>query len=105
MAPAKPPLPVPSSLPFQLDPAGIHTSIAIRESADGVATAAIRQNAGTVSGRVVPGGVNGPAGTSSAAVTVASGSVSAASPAQLVAAWRSARTAPRTADVARSRLI
>src|ERR1035437_3148357 len=45
MTPAQPPLPTDWSLPFQPD-AGIHTSILISESVEGVNVAVTRQNAG-----------------------------------------------------------
>src|SRR5512138_447852 len=44
--PAQPPLPTARNLPFQFS-TGIHNSISICESADGLSTAATRQCAGT----------------------------------------------------------
>src|SRR5437879_203766 len=76
MEPAKPPLAVPSSLPFQFA-VGIQTSRLMCESDDGVATAATRQNAGTsVPPPRPPAGLNGPAGTSVADAILTSGIVS-----------------------------
>ncbi len=45
MAPAKPPLPGTTNLPFQAA-AGIQSSILMSESLDGLSVAATRQNAG-----------------------------------------------------------
>ena len=73
MVPAQPPLPTAWNLPFQ--PAnGIHTSILMSESVDGLIVAATRQNAGrgvnVVTGPAALGGLNAPAPTRCAAVTV-----------------------------------
>src|SRR5215468_3790739 len=86
ISPAKPPLPWPRKRPFQ-PPCGNQTSIAISESALGVAFTITRQNAGSdfqeagspaSHGERSAGGVKPPAATASAATTLASGSVSAA---------------------------
>ena len=65
MFPAHPPLPTARNLPFQLA-AGIHNSISMCESADGVSVAVTRQNAGSCLnsgfGRAAPGIENAPAG-------------------------------------------
>src|SRR5438874_8958811 len=80
--PAHPPFPTASNLPFQSSAAGIHNSISMWESADGVSTMAARQYAGSISGGAVgaparpTGARNGPAGTDSAAVIVTLGSLS-----------------------------
>src|SRR5689334_3350500 len=73
MVPAKPPLPMPRNRPFQFVD-GIHTSIAIDESALGDATACTRQNAGSdfnivaACGGAPSGGGNAPAATIAADV-------------------------------------
>src|SRR3954471_20431498 len=81
MTPAHPPPPTIWNLPFQFS--GSHSSISMFESADGFNTAATRHRAGSVcnagGGPPAPGaagGVNGPAGNASAAVTVVFGKVS-----------------------------
>src|SRR5580765_3669315 len=82
MAPSKAPLPTPWNFPFQVSVVGIHTSKLIDESGVGVATAATRQNAGSVSGAAVAGALGttkGPAGVDVAATILTSGIVSAAS--------------------------
>src|SRR5271170_1510003 len=74
IAPANPPLPTCSYLPFQPE-AGSHTSNLISESLVGFATPSTRQNAGRSNvGAGCPepeGGVKAPAGTDVAAVIVA----------------------------------
>src|SRR5580700_6450943 len=74
MAPAKPPLPTCSYLPFQPE-TGSHTSNLISESLVGFATPATRQNAGMSARGGAPGGglggLNSPAGTEVADVIVA----------------------------------
>src|ERR1039457_2507015 len=67
MDPAKPPLPTPWNLPFQLE-AGIQTSKWISESDEGLITPATRQNAGRLDMALPLGGVKLPAGTDSARV-------------------------------------
>src|SRR5215218_6297096 len=68
--PAKPPFPMPRNFPFQPS-AGIQTSLLIVESADGFSVSATRQK-GTATFSAAPsGGVKEPAGTDSAAVTLA----------------------------------
>src|ERR1022692_4980142 len=67
MEPAKPPLPAPWNLPFQLE-AGIQTSNWISESDEGLITPATRQNAGRLDMALPLGGVKLPAGTDSARV-------------------------------------
>src|ERR1035438_3810456 len=62
MEPAKPPLPTPWNLPFQLE-AGIQTSNWISESDDGLMTPATRQKAGRLDRALPAGGVKLPAGT------------------------------------------
>ena len=72
MEPAKPPLPTPWNLPFQLV-AGIQTSNWMSESDDGLRVAATRQKAGR-SGMALPlGALKAPAATDSAVVMVAPG--------------------------------
>src|ERR671936_2784123 len=68
MTPAAPPLPTNWNLPFQ-SAAGSQTSKRIA----GATVPSTRQNAGTVKGVVLPGGVNGPAGTAVTAVMLVSG--------------------------------
>src|SRR5213593_2288919 len=91
MIPAQPPFPTASNFPFQFS-AGSQTSISICESDDGLSVAAVRQNAGTLSGAAAfpptgsTGARNSPAGTSSAMVMVVSGNESDLSPPQGVAA-------------------
>src|SRR5256885_9677149 len=80
MTPAQPPPPTIWNLPFQFS-AGNHTSISMCESVVGCSTAATRQCAARMMGvgcgaAPRPGVAYGPAGTSSAAVMVVSGSVS-----------------------------
>src|SRR5688500_3247045 len=76
--PLKAPLPTAWSLPFQLA-AGSHTSILMSESPDGFSVAATRQNAGggfAACALGAPSGVNWPAASASASVTVPFGNVS-----------------------------
>src|SRR5258708_3016959 len=77
MVPAQAPLPTASRLGFQLASAGIHTSILISESEDGVSVAATRQKAGRFTYGFAPlppprapGAWNAPAATVSAVVIV-----------------------------------
>src|SRR5881392_950333 len=73
MAPAQPPLPTARNLPFQFS-AGIHNSISMYESADGVKVAAMRQCAGNCTPPCAARPVRcDPAGTYSTAVTVVCG--------------------------------
>src|ERR1035441_5452977 len=72
MEPAKPPVPTPWNLPFQLE-AGIQTSNWISESDDGLMTPATRQKAGRLDRALPAGGVKLPAGTDSARVMEVAG--------------------------------
>ncbi len=79
MVPVNAPLPTAWNFPFQAI-VGSHTSILMSESLDGLSVAATRQNAGrSLAGWAAPprpaGGVKPPAGTASARVMVASGSL------------------------------
>src|SRR5579863_1077599 len=65
-----PPFPVPSNLLFQLARGGNQSSMWISESLAGRDTARTRQKAATFIEPGAPGGVYGPAGTSSADVMV-----------------------------------
>src|SRR3989442_6525403 len=90
MIPAQPPFPTASNFWFQVS-AGSQISIAISESDDGFSSAATRQNAGTIrrpgcAGPGWVGGLNSPAGTSSAIVIVVLGNESDFRPAHGVAA-------------------
>src|SRR6185503_7248226 len=81
MLPFHPPLPVDWNLPFH-PAAGSHTSILMSESGEGVSVAATRQKAGRSLNCAPPprppacGGVNAPAATDCAVVTVAFSSLS-----------------------------
>src|SRR5271165_1837727 len=78
---------MPSNFPFQ-PVLGIHTSISMSESGDGLIVPATRQNAGRPLMAGLPGGVNEPAGTASAVFTVKLGKLSLARESQLAgAAW------------------
>src|SRR6266851_854979 len=66
--PPYPPLPAPSNFPFQ--EVGNHTSSLMTESLVGFDTPTTRQNAGTSTAVVVLGGVNDPAGTAVADVSM-----------------------------------
>src|SRR5437762_4179323 len=82
MDPANAPLPTCWNLPFQPE-TGIHTSVLMSESDEGVIVSSSRQNAGRLAigrGVSVPatGGVNDPAGTRYAAVILASASFNVA---------------------------
>src|ERR1019366_3516008 len=92
IAPAKPPLPVPSNFPFQPE-FGIHTSKRMFESAAGLMTPVTLQKAGRLTTGLPPGGVGLPAGTGTALVMDASGSVRWASASQGVAADAGVATA------------
>src|SRR6187551_2321923 len=77
MLPFQPPLPVAWNLPFHLE-AGSHTSILMSDCGEGVSVAATRQKAGRSLNCAPPpprppacGGVNAPAATDCAIVTVA----------------------------------
>src|SRR5262245_24369343 len=76
MAPAKPPFPGTTNLPFHEGAAGIHSSILMSESLEGLSVAVTRQNAGRPANWVGPrrrpvgGGTYAPAATVSAAVIV-----------------------------------
>src|SRR5580658_7105714 len=81
MTPAHPPLPTAWNFPFHPE-AGSQTSILMSESSLGFKVAATRQNAGrslkptagaAVPPKVLPGGVNSPAATDWASVTVVFG--------------------------------
>src|ERR1019366_6416420 len=105
MEPAKPPLPTPWNLPFQLE-TGIQTSNWISESDDGVMTPATRQKAGRLGMALPLGGVKLPAGTDSARVMDVAGRSSLFRASQVWAAgaadasWMQAATAS-TASVVR----
>src|SRR5438128_981308 len=77
MVPAQAPFPTASRFAFQFAPAGIHTSILISESDDGVSVAATRQKAARFAYGFPPlparppGAWNAPAATVSAVVMVA----------------------------------
>src|SRR5271166_5280862 len=78
---------MPSNFPFQ-PVLGIHTSISMSESGDGLIMPATRQNAGRPLMAPLPGGVKDPAGTAWAVFTVRLGRLSLARESQLAgAAW------------------
>src|ERR1700736_4664298 len=86
MAPAQPPLPSPSYLPFQPE-VGSQTSILMSESLEGFKVAATRQNSGRFwKAALLPcGSLNPPAGTIWAVVMVVSGRESEARLSQVAA--------------------
>src|SRR5207244_1139295 len=94
MLPFQPPFPTASNFPFQFE-AGIHSSILISESGEGLSVAAIRQNAGRSPNAAPPprppppAGAKAPAATACTDVIVVSGNLSAARPAQGAAAAES----------------
>src|SRR5471030_1670558 len=96
MMPAAPPLPVPRNLPFHVAVGGSQTSIRMCDSGVGVSVAAMRQNSGVFIGvplALAPGARNVPAYTSTAAVIVAAGSLSAPSASQELEVWAAAGAA------------
>src|SRR5579863_2897850 len=103
MEPAKPPLPTLRNLPFQSE-AGNQTSKRISESAGGRITPARRQNAGSLSRGLPDGGVNLPAGTACAVVTVVFGSFAVLRLAQSAAWPARADAARRTGSITKVRI-
>jgi len=88
MDPPNPPLPTPWNLPFQLA-SGIHTSILMSESVDGLNVAATRQNADGWAICPVTGEENVPVATDCANVILVFGNESA---------WRLSQVAARDAE-------
>src|SRR5262249_3451831 len=90
--PPRPPLPVPRNLPFQLVATGIHSSILMSESLEGLSVAWIRQKAGRFENGLpggpplTGGGVKAPAATFSARVIIVLGRDTLARSSQAVAA-------------------
>src|ERR1017187_10295996 len=104
MDPAKPPLPTPWNLPFQLA-AGIQTSKLISESDDGLMTPATRQKAGRLDTALPLVGVKPPAGTASARVMEVAGSSSLFRVSQVGAACAADGSPKQAATASTARVV